>query len=68
MQQLFLVAQMRPTGEDPTGWEFQRVFSTVEKAEQACRNRNYFYKPVTLDEELSDETLCGDGTEVYPIT
>lgn len=49
MEMLWLVGQVR--GKD---WEFQGVFSTEEKAIQACRNRNYFIAPIEVDTEAPD--------------
>lgn len=65
--QLWLCGQCK-SGEklESIIWEFQGIYSTRTKAVAACRNSNYFICPVTLDEELLDETMQMPDTE-YPI-
>jgi len=64
---LYLVAQTREwISEDQVQWDFQGIFSTEEKAIAACRNWDYCYMPVKLDEELPDERYIPDGW-IYPL-
>jgi len=64
-QKLYMVGQQKPSRENPTYWEFQGIFSAKNRAILACRNRNYFYVEIMLNENLPDETigLC----TVFPI-
>ena len=41
--------------------EFQGVFSTEQKAIDACRDENYFMAPVKLDKELPHESIQMNG-------
>ena len=49
---LFLVGQI--LYDEP--WEFQGIFDSEELASNACRDANYFYVRVVLNEELLHET------------
>ncbi|HEY4112873.1 MAG TPA: hypothetical protein VGM17_02325 [Rhizomicrobium sp.] len=62
---MFLVGQFRKQTADGAIWDFQGVFATRDSAIAACRNRNYFFKPVRLDEELPDEMIPGEV--IYPL-
>lgn len=64
--ELWLCGQYRSGLTGDVVWDFQGVFSTKEKAIEACRNRNYFIAPVKIDEELPDETMVHPGCE-YPL-
>lgn len=58
---IWLVGQYKPEN-----WEFQGVFYTKELALAACKNRNYFFAPVTLDKEVSEFTVEMPNVE-YPL-
>jgi hypothetical protein len=61
---LYLVGQW----VDNEPWGFQGIFSTKEKAIEACRSEEYFIYPVELDVNLPDENtlmLAEEGFE-YP--
>lgn len=47
-------------------WEFQGAFADKDKAVAACRDRNYFIGPATVDEERPHETEQWDGA-YYPL-
>lgn len=51
--------------KDGTVWELQGIFSTEEKAVEACRKPNYFVAPIILDEEYPEETEVMPGC-YYP--
>lgn len=61
--QVFMVIQIR--GHRRT-FELQGVFSTEEKAIDACRSSKYAYRPFDLDAEAPDETVETDDW-VYPL-
>lgn len=50
---LFLVGQML---YDEHGWSFQGIFDSENLAIKACRDANYFYTAVSMNEELPHET------------
>jgi len=63
---LWLCGQYR-SGELPNViWDFQGLFSTKEKAIEACENRNYFIVPVKVDEAAPSESTEWPGVE-YPV-
>jgi len=69
MKKLWLVGQYRSGGSRGVVdviWDFQGVFSTRDKAILACRNKNYFIAPITIDKEAPDETEPLPGCE-YPL-
>lgn len=47
-------------------WEFQGVFTTKQRAIDACFDENCFIAPAILDEELPKECECFPGIE-YPL-
>lgn len=47
-------------------WEFQGIFSSNEKARNACRNEKYFIFSAQLDEELIDESYLPEDA-CYPL-
>lgn len=47
------------------GWEFQGIFSDENKAIGACKTNEYWIGPVTLDQEIPDETTDWPG-QYYP--
>jgi len=47
-------------------WDFQGIFSEKEMAIRACRDRNYFIAPVTLNENVPDKDEVWPGVE-YPL-
>lgn len=47
-------------------WEFQGVFSTRQKAIDACKTLNYFIAPIFLNEELPKEPVTFKDYE-YPL-
>lgn len=49
---VYIVGQYK----ENANWEFQGVFSTEEKAIEACVNDSYFIGPATLDRTLPEET------------
>jgi len=59
---LWFVGQIR-TGEL---FEVQEIFSTESKANEACRNRNYFVMPLELDKNAPDETVINKRTSYHP--
>lgn len=63
---LFLVGQLKEEykGAD-TAWEFQGVFDSEDAAIEACKTARYFYYPVVLNEELSEESVDPYGA-FYP--
>ena len=67
MNELWICGQLKGEWEE-TGsiWEFQGVFSSEEKAHNACRNENYFIFPAKLDEELPVESVLPDRAS-YPM-
>jgi hypothetical protein len=66
VETLWIVGQYR-SGEDLNAvWDFQGVFSSREKAIAACRDRNYFIAPATLDAALRHEPFEWEGCE-YPL-
>lgn len=54
---LYVVAKRLPSREECTAWELQGVFSSIELAVSACRDRNHFYLELELNQELSQETV-----------
>ncbi len=46
-------------------WEFQGVFDSMQKAIDACRNENYWYTVVYVNECLVDETVNFDSV-IHP--
>jgi hypothetical protein len=53
-------------GEFPgTVWELVGVFDDDKKAIKACKGPNFFIGPVTLNEEVPDETIEWPGC-YYP--
>lgn len=63
---LWLCGQLKGGTFPHSFWDFQGIFSTREKASQACRDINYFIYPVQLDLELPDETVEPPGLKYYP--
>lgn len=59
---VYLVTQYRSRRSQ----EFQGVFSSKAKAIAACRNANYAYTPMVLNQNLPDERYTSTTT-VYPI-
>lgn len=57
---LWLCGQIRGRG-----WEFQGVFTSRRKAEDACKSVNYFICPIVLNKECPDEAVDFEGVE-YP--
>ncbi len=54
MSKVFIVGKNKP-GKDC--WEFQGVFSTEEKALNACKgHRDYFVGPAIMDEVVTDDS------------
>jgi hypothetical protein len=51
--------------ESGSPWEFQGVFSSEEKAVEACRDWSYFIFTAALDEALPHET-CFPKQCYYP--
>ncbi|MHC1599555.1 MAG: hypothetical protein ACXQS5_01855, partial [Candidatus Methanospirareceae archaeon] len=51
-EKMFLVGQI---GEECGIWKFQGIFSTKERADDACKRPNYFYTEVEFDKELPHE-------------
>ena len=43
------------------GWVFMGLFSKKEKAEGQCKDENYFYALVTLDESLDENVEIFSG-------
>jgi hypothetical protein len=63
---LWLCGQAK--GDYETGadrWEFQGIFSSEEKAINACLAENYFIYPVELDKEYPQESVIPEDG-VYP--
>ena len=60
--QLFVVARVKG-GEFPnTLWDLQGVFSSREKAVEACHGPEFYVMPVLIDVELPIETeVCPGG-------
>jgi len=54
---MWLVGQYRSGESGNVVWDFRGIFSTEEKAMNACRNENYFVHEVIIDEEVPDEPL-----------
>jgi len=46
-------------------WDFQGIFSSEEKAVEACRDRTYFAAPTELDVSLPHSTTKWPGC-YYP--
>ena len=56
-------------GKDRKGnaaWDFQGVFSTRDRAVNACRGPNWFVAPVYIDEVVPSEKIDWPGLE-YPL-
>ena len=51
---------------DYNAWEFCGVFSTKQKALDACATREHFIGPATLDERLPDMRITWPGA-YYPL-
>ena len=69
MKQVWLVGQFRKITSDGVErnlWDLQGIFSTKQKAENACIKKNYFYRAFNLDELLPDEVMPDDGKTIYP--
>lgn len=49
----------------PNSWELVGVFSTKQKAIDACENEHYFIGPVLLNEEIKQHALRWPGA-YYP--
>ena len=60
-KQLFLVGQNR--GDQ---WEFQGVFDSQELAVSACRDKNYWFLPITLNESWPHETVQNNDA-IFPV-
>jgi hypothetical protein len=65
-QTLWLVGQYKGESDIGRVGEFQGVFSTQQKAEAACRDRNYWVMPLTLDKEYPHESEAAVGA-YYPL-
>jgi len=61
-EQLYLVGQ-----GFGGNWDFQGIFSTEKKAEKACRDKNYWYVAVTLDQECPHDLEPFPATVIHPI-
>ena len=67
MDKLWICGQLKGEwAEAGSIWEFQGVFSSDEKARNACRNENYFVFPAELDEELPNNSIFPDDA-CYPL-
>lgn len=62
---VFLVGKYLEQHEKGAVWEFQGVFTSEQKADEACVGPEYFYGPATLDKAIPDETVAWNGC-VYP--
>jgi len=63
--QLWVVGQYRGHIEDAVAWDFQGLFSSKEKAIEACVGDHYFCGPVVLDRKLPAKVLVWEGA-YYP--
>ena len=62
MSSLYLCGQIHYEG-----WDFQGIFSTKQKALDACVNPNYFVTRVTLDEEAPEESELFPNEVIWPL-
>lgn len=46
-------------------WEFQGIFESILKAEEACLNESYFVGPCELNQSIPDESREWPGA-YYP--
>ncbi len=46
-------------------WDFQGIFDSIQKAINACRNENYWYTEIHVNECLVDETVNFDSV-IHP--
>ena len=53
----WLVGQYRSGKFPDIIWEFQGLFTNEDLAIKACKNSNYFYHKVKVNEELPEETF-----------
>lgn len=60
MNTQYLVCQYKQNSPD----EICGIFSTVEKADEACRDENYYYMALELDQPAPHESTPIDVT--YP--
>lgn len=67
MGELWLCGQFRAETEQGNVWDFQGVFTTREKAVQACRHRRYFIAPVLLNTEYDDKACVNWPGQEYPL-
>ena len=47
-------------------WEFQGVFSSENKAKEACKNDKYFIGPAEMDKLYPNESIDGWPGAYYP--
>jgi hypothetical protein len=48
-------------------WEFRGIYSSREKAKEACKSPEDFYQPIALDEELKKDNLAFPNHRIFPI-
>lgn len=63
--ELFIVGRYLAHSETGTEWEFQGVFDSLEKAEAACLDGQYFVGPALLNKAIGPETISWPGC-YYP--
>lgn len=67
MKELWLCGQLiGKWSKTGSVWAFQGIFTTKQKAINACRTSKYFIYPVQLDEELPVESVMPERYE-YPL-
>ena len=58
---LWVVGQWMGDASSGTVWDLQGVFSTEEKAAEACHDEDFFMGPVSMDEELPTDITRWPG-------
>lgn len=54
MKKLYVVGDYKAQHELGVIWDFQGVFDTKKKAENACKTINHFVGPVPLNKQLPE--------------
>jgi hypothetical protein len=62
----WIVGRVAKWDAENSVWHFQGVYSTLELAEAACRDEDYFVGPAIIDEQVPHEPLVWPGAW-YPL-
>jgi len=59
----WIVGHYRMQTQSGSVWDFQGLFFTKRRAIKACKNKNYFIAPISLNQEIPTEPLPWPGLE-----